>query len=381
MIGTLPRSGLLARALQKWVEGGEIVGGVILLAEGGELTGCTTAGLADREAGLPMQRETVLRYASMTKLIVSTLALKLCEEGIISLDAPVAHWLPAFCPKLENGKVPEITVQHLLTHTAGLSYGFEQHPGNRYEEAGISDGLDSPGVTLEENLRRLSSVPLFFSPGSAWQYSIAIDVLGAVIQAATRISLPDLLNKKILTPLHMDSTGFGSSPQRHVAPAYWNLGHSTPRITGTSWYPVDGGRCLISEERGLRPTEYMSAGAGLAGSADDYMRFLLCLREKGKDVLSERSVAQMLSSATGALPISSRGPGWSFGLGPLILADPAQAGSKQGRGTWSWCGVHGGHYWVDPENDKVLVALTNTGVTGAWGGFADELIKAIYEIC
>lgn len=378
-MSTLSRSDLLAAVLHRWVDAGEIVGGVILLAEGGEVTGQAVAGLADREARQPMQRNTILRYASMTKLLVSALALKLCEEDVLSLDAPVTNWLPAFCPKLENGRTPKITVHHLLTHTAGLSYGFEQPPGNKYEKAGISDGLDSSGITLEENLCRLASVPLFFPPGSAWQYSIATDVLGAVMQAATGTDLAGLLDEKILSPLHMPDTGFGSSLHRNVAPAYWNLGHSAVRVTGTKWYPVDGGRCLISEDRGLRPNEYASAGAGLAGSADDYMHFLLCLRGKCKGLLSEQSIDQMLSNAIGSVRIPSRGSGWSFGLGPMILAEPVRTGSKQGRGTWTWCGVHGCHYWVDPENDIVLVALTNTGVTGAWGGFAEELITAIYK--
>lgn len=372
------RSTLLADVLRKWVEDDAIVGGVILLAEGGELTGCAVAGLADREAGLPMQRETVLRYASMTKLIVSALALKFCEEGIFSLDASVTNWLPMFQPRLKDGRVPEITIRHLLSHTAGLSYGFEQPPGNPYEIAGVSDGLDFPGITLEENLTRLASVPLFFPPGSAWQYSIATDVLGGAIQAAAQTGLPDLLSTKIFSPLQMITAGFGYPRSGPAAPAYWRLEGKTTRISGTDWYPIDGGRCLISEDRQVPPKGYISAGAGLSGSADDYMRFLLCLRENGKGILSERSASRMLSSATGLLQIPSRGPGWSFGLGPLILVDPVTAGSRQGRGTWSWCGVSGGHYWVDPENDIILVALTNTGVTGAWGAFADELVETIY---
>lgn len=372
------RSARLAEVLRDWTARGRIVGGVVLLAERGRITGAAVSGWADREAGTPMERATVMRYASMTKLIVSVLVLRMCDESVLSLDDAVTRWLPGFRPRLPDGRVPEITLRHLLSHSAGLGYGFEQPPGNPYERAGVSDGLDVTDITLEENLRRLASLPLFFAPGTGWRYSLATDVLGAVVQAASGCNMSDLVNQEVLSPLGMVDTGFGTTPERQAAPAYWDFETSVQRVQGCGWFPVDGGRARLSEGRVWRGGGYHSAGAGMTGTADDYMRLLLCLRAGGGQVLSPRNTSRLLSSAIGDVPIESRGAGWSFGLGPMILTDPRAAGLRQGSGTWSWCGVHGGHYWVDPVNDLALVALTNTGTTGAWGAFAEELVDAVY---
>lgn len=379
MTGGPSRDSLLAGVLREWVSSERIVGGVVLMAERGSITGAAVSGWADRDARLPMQRDTVLRLASMTKLVVSTLALRLCDEGVLSLDDPATRWLPYFRPRLPNGTVPDITLCHLLSHSAGLAYGFEQPPGNPYELARVSDGLDTTDMTLEENLRRLASVPLFFPPGSGWRYSLATDVVGAIVQVATGRSLADLVTQKVLSPLGMESTGFGATSDRRVAPAYWGSDSAVRQVRGSGWYPVDGGRYRLSEDRVRPGGGYDSAGAGMVGTADDYMRLLLCLRAGGGAVLPAESTRRMLSSAIEGSPILSRGAGWSFGLGPMLLTDPHAAGQRQGHGTWSWCGVHGGHYWVDPENDVALVVLTNTGTAGAWGEFADKLVDTIYD--
>jgi len=372
------RSRQLAAVLGSWSARGLIVGGVVLLAEGGRITSAATCGWADRERRLPMRRETVLRYASMSKLITSAAAMALCDRGLLDRAHPVAIWLPWFRPGMPNGDRPDISLTHLLSHTAGLSYGFEQPPGNAYERAGISDGLDGAAVPLAENLARLAGLPLHFAPGSGWQYSLATDVVGAVIERACGEPLAQAINCLVTAPLRMRSAAFASDAGGRLAPAYWASDGEVRRIIGTGWYPVEGGRCHISEGR-QSGAGYLSAGTGMTGTADDYMRLLLCLRGGGAPILSPDSTRAMLSGAIGSVPIASRGPGWTFGLGPMILADPRVAGIRQGRGTWGWCGVHGGHYWVDPENDLTFVALTNTGVTGAWGAFADELREVIYD--
>src|SRR6185369_11944315 len=132
-------------------------------------------GFADRESGRPMRLDTVFRFSSVTKPIVSAAALALVDQGKLSLDDPVTKWLPDFKPKLADGETPPITVRQLLTHTSGLGYKFAEKPGSPYQKAGVSDGFDELRPSLDENVRRLSTVPLFSRPGEAWRYSLSID--------------------------------------------------------------------------------------------------------------------------------------------------------------------------------------------------------------
>ncbi len=125
----------------------------------------------------------------MSKAIVAAAALALTERGKLSLDDPAARFLPDFRPRLKDGTTPDLLVRHLLTHTSGLTYGFVQRPDHPYHRAGVSDGMDQPGLSMEENLRRIASVPLEFAPGTAWGYSVSMDVLGAVIARANGTTL------------------------------------------------------------------------------------------------------------------------------------------------------------------------------------------------
>ncbi|MEX2319071.1 MAG: serine hydrolase domain-containing protein, partial [Bauldia sp.] len=131
---------------------GRIVGAVVLVAQGGEIVYRRTIGLADREAGLPMQEDAIFRLASVSKPMVAAAALALVNGGTLALDQPVTRWLPDFKPKLKDGTTPTITLRHLLTHTSGLGYG-DLAPGDPYRPAGISGGLDQPGLGMAENLR------------------------------------------------------------------------------------------------------------------------------------------------------------------------------------------------------------------------------------
>src|SRR5262245_55074770 len=153
------------RVIDQSLSSHSIVGAVALIALDGKVVYRRAAGLADREAGRAMRLDTLFRLASLTKPIVSTAAMILIERGQIALDDPVTRWLPTFRPALPNGDRPPITVRQLLTHTSGLNYGFLQAAGGDYHRAGISDGLDEPGRSMEDNLSRLASVPLIFRPG------------------------------------------------------------------------------------------------------------------------------------------------------------------------------------------------------------------------
>lgn len=361
------------------VEQGRIVGGVLLLAQDGVVRYASARGWADREAEIAVTREHSFRLASLTKLITSVCVLRLHEHGMLRLDDAVTRWLPDFVPRLADGMAPVITLHHLLSHTSGLAYGFGLPPGNSYEQAGVSDGLDLVAFDQAENLKRLASVPLLFKPGSAWRYSIATEVLGVVIERVTGMALPEAIAYWVTRPLGMSASGFHFEGPQILASAYKDHAELPPRIGRTDELLLENGRASVSACRHTSPQAWPSAGAGMVGSADDYLRLLECLRQGGAPLLSRSSTSSLLSNAIGDVHIEGRGPGWKFGLGPLLLTDPAQAGQLQGAGTWSWCGVYGCHYWVDPQAGVSLIAMTNTAVAGAWGEFPDALVAATYR--
>ncbi|KAA8697704.1 Beta-lactamase [Pseudomonas caricapapayae] len=364
---------------QRFVGQGRIVGGVLLLARRGRTCYASALGWADREQQIPMTRSTRFRLASLTKLLTSVLVLRLCEADVLKLDASVTDWLPAFRPRLACGREPVITLQHLLSHTSGLSYGFEQAPDSAYHRAEVSDGLDCVAFDLQENLARLARLPLLFEPGSAWAYSLATDVLGAVVERATGMALSEAVAKWVTQPLHMSATSFRHEQQLPLASAYKDGVGGPERVGDDDWLLLDSGRARLSSARACDAGAYKSGGAGMLGTADDYLRLLECLRLGGAPLLSAVSTERLLNNAIGNMTIASRGPGWKFGLGPMILAEPAAVrGQQQGVGTWSWCGLYGSHYWVDPVSSLSMVVLTNTAVAGAWGEFAEALVDAVY---
>ncbi|WP_434676831.1 beta-lactamase family protein [Pseudomonas sp. R1-18] len=374
-------SGVVKRVDEVWrgfVDQGRIVGGVLLLAQGGAVRYASARGWADRENRLPIRRDTRFRLASLTKLLTSVAVLRLCQSGLLALDAPVTTWLPDFRPALADGRQPVITLRHLLSHTSGLGYGFEQTPGNAYQRAGVSDGLDRVAFDLAENLRRLAQAPLLFEPGSGWAYSLGTDVLGAVLQQAAGVPLPQVVARWVTEPLAMNATGFACDFPDGLALAYKDGLPEPLRISACDVLELESGHAQVSCARALDASQYPSAGAGMLGTADDYLRLLECLRLGGSPLLSTASTALLLGNAIGNTVMEGRGAGWKFGLGSALLTSPAAAGHRQGPGTWTWCGLYGCHYWVDPVAEVTLVALTNTAVAGAWGALADEVVEAIY---
>src|ERR1043165_2997287 len=173
-----------------------IVGAVALVAKRGELAYGRAVGLADREAGRAMTPDAIFRASSLTKPIVTAAFLSLVEDEIMGLDDPVIRWLPDFQPKFQ-GEVFTITLRQLLTHTAGLSYGFMQPDDGPYLKLGVSDGMDQPGLGFDEEFRRVVEAGLLHPPGAAWLYSVSMDVLGAVMERAAGKSLPDIVAERV----------------------------------------------------------------------------------------------------------------------------------------------------------------------------------------
>lgn len=375
---TWHRAKALDEVIFNAVNSGQIVGATVIAAKNGEVVYQRAAGFADRETRRPMNEDEVCRLASMTKPIVCVTALALIDQGKLALEDPLSRWLPDFHPKLADGREPVITVRHLLTHTAGLSYGFLEAPDGAYHRLGVSDGLDASGLTLEENLRRIASAPLLFEPGSGWHYSVAIDVLGAVIERVTGMTLPEAVRTLVTDPLGLSSLAFVAKPDTVLATPYGDASPHPERMTERFSLPFGPGAIVYSPTRAFDSSAFPSGGVGMVGTARDYLRFLEAIRTGGAGIIRPETVAAMTRNAIGDLPVAAAGPGFGWGLGVAVLKDPVAAKLPLRAGSWNWAGVYGTNFWVDPAQGLSVVTLTNTAVAGMSGDFPSALRRAAY---
>ncbi|ATN36885.1 serine hydrolase (plasmid) [Rhizobium sp. ACO-34A] len=359
-----------------------VVGAVVLVSHNGSTVYRRAAGLADREAGITMKEDSIFRLASVSKLFVATAVMVLIERGKISLDGLVGDILPAFKPTLADGRPASITVRQLLTHTSGLGYGFLEPQDGSYHRAQVSDGMDRSGLTLEENLRRLASVPLLFEPGAAWNYSLSIDVLGAFIEKITGLTLTDTVRELVTKPLDIEESGFITTDPARLATAYADSPRRPRRMKDDDLLPTMPGLAdvAMSPARAFDNSAFPSGGAGMVGTADDTLRLLEALRLGGEPILSPGRVRDMARNQIGAIPVAGW-PGWGHGLGFSVLLDPKAAGTPETGGTWRWGGAYGHSWFVDPVENLTVVAFTNTAFEGMSGGgrFPQDLCRAIYD--
>jgi CubicO group peptidase (beta-lactamase class C family) len=360
------------------VNSGKIVGATVIAAKNGEIVYQRAAGFADRETRRPMQEDEVFRLASMTKPIVGVTALALIDQGKLGLEDPLTRWLPDFRPKLADGREPVITVRHLLTHTAGLTYGFLEAPDGPYHRLGVSDGLDASGLSLDENLRRIAAAPLLFEPGTGWHYSVAIDVLGAVIEQVTGMTLPEAVRQIVTDPLGTSSMKFVADAGSVLATPYGDATPSPSPMTAHFSLPFGPSAIVYSPDRAFDGSAYPSGGVGMVGTARDYLRFVEAMRTGGAGIILPDTVTAMTRNAIGNLPVAAAGPGFGWGLGVAVLKDPVAAKLPLYAGSWNWAGVYGTNFWVDPAQGLSVVTLTNTAVAGMNGDFPNALRRAAY---
>jgi CubicO group peptidase (beta-lactamase class C family) len=357
-----------------------IVGTAIIIAHRGTIVYQRAAGFADREARRLVQPDTIFRFASLTKPMVSAAALGLVEQGKLRLDDSVTKWIPEFYPHLADGGEPTITIRHLLTHTSGLSYAFHEAADGPYHQAKVSDGLDQPGLSIAENLKRLASVPLWFEPGTNFQYSLALDVLGEVLARVEGKPLAKLIATLVTEPLGMPDTGFDIPDRERLAAAYVDAVPAPARMQGQQIVPFPpGAGIFFAPDRIFDPNSYPSGGGGMAGTAADFLRFLETLRKGGFPILRADTVDTMTRNQIGHLMIDPERRGWGFGFGASVLKDPMAAQTPQSAGTYAWGGVYGHSWFVDPELELSVVALTNTAIEGMCGGFTVAVRDAIYR--
>jgi CubicO group peptidase (beta-lactamase class C family) len=375
--GRLARlTGLLARA----VEDGTVAGVVALLWRRGE-THLELQGVQDLEGRAPMRRDTIFRIASVTKPILGAAALALIEQGRLTLDTAVDHWLPELAGRrvllspdapLED-TVPAtrpITVRDLLTMRMGLGAAFGTSPlAEAMAKAGVAPSPTIFEHTQDEFLRRLGALPLMHQPGEAWRYHTSMDVLGVLLARLAGTSLEAVLREAVLDPLGMEETRF------HVPEA------ALGRLAAA--YRVPEGQAALAVMDPARGGRFAAApvfqagGGGLVATADDLLRFGRMLLGAGGPVLSRASIRAMATdqitpaqkAASPFFPGFWEACGWGFGTAVVTH----RAGPAENPGRFGWDGGYGTSFWCDPAEGLVGVLLTqrlwDEGFTALRNGF------------
>ncbi|MFI1504370.1 serine hydrolase domain-containing protein [Streptomyces sp. NPDC020597] len=363
----------LDRHVARRVEAGRLPGFLLAVSRGGRVAHLTAHGLRDIAAGLPVEHDTLYRIYSMTKPVTSVAALILVEEGRLRLDDPVADHLPAFAGLrvYQAGSGADLTtrplerpllVKHLMTHTAGLTFAFYHcHPVDAlYREAGLESAV-LPGSDLAGTVEAYARLPLQFEPGTQWNYSVATNVLGRIIEVVSGRPLDEFLAERVFRPLGMPDAGFQVTDEQ------------SGRLAELYGDAEDGG---IEPIPGLplfgRP-RFLSGSGGMVATAYDIHRFTEMLRRRGEldgvRLLRPQTVDLMTAShlpdgvdlrAFGSRPAHDEpgNDGVGFGLGVSVVVDPSRTQAPSGLGTYGWSGVATTTFWVDPSHDVSVQFLT-----------------------
>ena len=345
---------------------GTIPGAILLISRHGKIAHFEAIGSLDPEKKTPMTKDAIFRIYSMTKPITTVAAMMLFEQGKLSLTDPVAKYIPAFKDvkvgeekKDAEGKVAlglvapnrPMTVQDLMRHSSGLTYGFFGTGAVKkaYTEANLGEGdPDTAGF-----VDRLAKLPLVYHPGTTWDYSQSTDVLGRVVEVVTGKPLYQALKEMLLDPLGMTDTSFyvtDPAKQSRIAEPFAN-----DRVIGAG--------AQINDPRIAR--KYESGGGGLVGTATDYARFLTMLSNggalEGTRYLGPRTIAYMTADHMGDTirrgPYDLLGPGVKFGLGFAVRTEAGVAPIAGSLGDYNWGGAGGTYFWVDPKEKMFVVYM------------------------
>jgi CubicO group peptidase (beta-lactamase class C family) len=354
--------------LQRYVDEGRIAGAVALVLRDGKPVYERAVGYSDKEANRKMTTNTIFRIASQTKSITSAAIMVLIEEGKIGINEPVGNFIPTFkkttvavkdasgTTNIVDAKRP-ITIAHLLTHTAGISYGREPHIANLYEAKGLGPAAGNGWYTADkeelvcETMERLGTLPFVAQPGEAYVYGYNTDILGCVVEKASGLALDEFIRTRITGPLGLKDTRFFVPPaERDRLAAVYKTGPDGKAVRadegsrGQGHY-IDG------------PRKSFAGGAGLTATARDYARFLEMIRNGGAlggaRILGPRAVALMTTNQSGALH-STTGLGFGFGF---QTTDRYGANGMAAVGTFGWSGAYGTTYQVDAKSRMVVVLM------------------------
>ena len=352
----------LADVIRRDVENKVIPGAVVAIARAGRVGYAEAFGWRDREAQAPMTADAIFRVASMTKPMTSVAAMMLSEEGRLEIAAPVANYIPEFgdlSVGVERAKPQRVmTVQDLLRHTSGLTYA--QFGDSPVQMIWRDTKLMDEAQTNAELVAKLSRLPLMFEPGTTWEYSMSTDVLGRVVEIASGKSLAEFFAEHMCRPLGMGDTGFAATGER------------AGRVAEPQTDPATGNRPPMRNV--TRENAWHSGGGGAVSTAADYLRFCETLLNGGEldgvRLLAPKTVAHMAADHLppdvqyglttrprfGALaPVPEMGYG--FGLGFAVRKEPGRSPVPGSVGEFFWGGVTGTYFWIDPQEDMVVVLM------------------------
>ena len=370
--------GYLDEHVQRYISSGKLAGTITVVYHRDEVVHWSVQGLRDRERGTPMTDDTIFRAYSMTKPIVSIALMQLYERGLFQLDDPVFKYIPSWknLRVYQSGTYPNfqttacerpMTVRDLLSHQSGLSAtaALGWNVDAAYREGGIGGKIGREGIaTLDDLIAALAELPLDFSPGTHWNYSLATDVVGYLVQTISGQRLDQYLQEHIFDPLGMTDTGF------------WVQPHQADRLA-TNYRGVKGGGVEIVDDLEkspyLREPTYHSGSLGLVTTAGDYLRFSRMLLGKGtlegERILGRKTLAlSTMNHITGGKSIAGAafGARWrevahagnGFGLGFAVSLNTADGQVSATPGEYNWSGAASTHFWIDPAEYLAVVFMT-----------------------
>ena len=358
----------LDAAIKREIDCGNLPGSVILLSRGDQIGHQKAYGMQSPDAQTPMSMSSIFRIYSMTKPIISVAIMMLAEQGRLLISQPVSHWLPEFAD-LQVGReivaadgtrsielepcVREMTIQDLLRHTAGLTYGF--FGANTLIKTGYRNAdIEAGQIDNAELVRRLGQQPLAYQPGTVWEYSRATDVLGALLERVHGQSLDIILREQIFAPMQMPDTGFWVEPsQQHRLAEPYAIDPMTKQAV----------KVINVRERPI----FLSGGGGLVSTAHDYLRFARMVHNggvlDGARLLSRKMVQFMTADHLTGMPLGTSGPaylpgaGYGFGLGFAVRNSVGGAATPGSVGDHHWSGLAGTYFWIDPQEDLIGIWL------------------------
>ena len=387
----------IGEGMRRLIDADKIPGTVTLVARRGKVVHFETNGLRDIAAGLPMEEDTIFRLYSQSKPVTGAAVMILFEEGHFLLTDPVSKYLPEFADmhvylgEQDGEMVTEpagpITIQQLATHTSGLTYGFiPTAVGKMYTENGVvatgtplpievegGDADVAPPSSLQEWSERLATMPLVAQPGTEWNYSVGMDVLGRLVEVVSGMSFGEFLRERLFDPLGMTDTGF-HVPDSRVGRFAANYG------------PAEGGGMTLLDDPETsayrKPPALEMGGAGLVGTVGDYLRFAQMLANKGEfqgtRILGRKTVEFMTSNHLTPVfpddPMTSLrdqlgGPrqwGVGFGITGSVVTNPATSGLPVSVGTYGWGGAATTGFWIDHEEEIVGISHTQLTPSGTY---------------
>lgn len=385
----------LDAAIEHHIDQQLLAGTVVLVARNNRVAYFKATGKQDLERQVPVQANTIFRIASMTKPITSVAVMMLYEEGLFRLSDPVGEYIPSFqdmkvlvTPDSGQASAGDaetkpanrpITIRHLLTHTSGLAYQWNEQLGQMYFNAGITHGLVEDENTLSEDIPKLADMPLLHNPGEAFTYGLSVDVLGYLVEVLSGQTLDKFLQERLFTPLGMEDTYFHVPEQKQIRLSAGYTTTNSGELKQMDESPiVQGGTTMFSA---TYPTSsehhFLAGGAGLCSTVPDYYRFLQMLLNGGSldgvQILSPHTVRLMTTDHVGEL-LDNNG----FGLGFGVTRSLQEAGELDAVGRYYWGSFWYGTFFVDPTREIIAIALANKHPAGD-ATLNQNLVTYVYQ--